>query len=145
MSYLANAIDELSNENNKNGAEIARISGLNPAQISRWKNAEQMSIKPDCLNKLARAFSPSPEVHARLLSAHLRDQCSGPGANYISIKLLLNPSPDVTRQLQPVLTPGIKQDLNDIMKCVSEYHFARDMIKIIAKECRKKFPRQFEK
>jgi hypothetical protein len=136
MSYLANAIDELLNEYNKNGAEIARTSGLNPAQISRWKNAEQMSIKPDCLNKLARAFSPSPKVHARLLSAHLRDQCSGPGAKYITINLLSNPIPAALTQLKPKLPPRIQQNLDIITKHISEHRLVRDIIEILANECK---------
>ena len=85
MSNLANEIQHLLGEYNLTGAQLAHVTGLNPAQISRWKNGEQVSIKKNCLKQLAEGFSVLPKIHARLLLATINDFHTGPGAQYISI------------------------------------------------------------
>ena len=136
MSHLANAIDQLINEHDTNGAALARKTGLNPAQISRWKSAEQISIKPDCLLKLARGFSNSAETHARLLYAHLCDERSGPGAKHISIELHNQALREETASLKTTLAPGIQKDLDIITDSISHNREVRDLIHAVAQICR---------
>jgi DNA-binding Xre family transcriptional regulator len=136
MSYLANAIDELLNEHKTNGADLARKTGLNAAQISRWKNAAQKSIKPDCLLKLAQGFSKSPETHSRLLYAHLLDERTGPGAKFISIELSNQALHEEPVPYQIKLAPSIQKDLDIITSRISNDRRVRDLVAAVAQVCR---------
>jgi DNA-binding Xre family transcriptional regulator len=145
MSYIANAIDELLKEHNTNGADLARKTGLNPAQISRWKNAEQKSIKPDCLLKLAEGFCPNRKTerfvktHARLLHAHLLDECIGPGAKYITIEMPNNPNPILVataRIEESVLPPNKKKNLDVVEEQMkNKNRLVSEIIRVLAENC----------
>jgi len=135
MSHLANAIDQLMIEFKKTGAELARSTGLNAAQISRWKSADQTSIKPDCLKDLAAGFSPNARVHARLLYAHLQDECTGAGAQFITIKLAAAPTTTAPATHKQVLPPQVQQDLDIITAAVVSDKRIRDIVHTISALC----------
>jgi len=132
MSHLANAIDQLMIEFKKTGAELARSTGLNAAQISRWKSADQTSIKPDCLKDLAAGFSPNARVHARLLYAHLQDECTGAGAQFITIKLAAAPTTTAAVAHKQVLPPQVQQDIDILTAAVGSDKRIRDIIHTLA-------------
>ncbi|MEI6194235.1 MAG: helix-turn-helix transcriptional regulator [Verrucomicrobiota bacterium] len=136
MNNLAIEINRLQKEYNKTGADLARLTGLNPAQISRWRSGEQTSIKEDCLRRLADGFSTSPKTHARLLMATIMDSCTGPGAKYVSVKL----NPDVSireteTQGRINLIPSIQEYFDIIASQVTRNRPVRDIIKAVASMC----------
>ena len=136
MNNLAIEIDRLQKEYNKTAADLARLTGLNPPQLSRWRNGEQVSIKDDCLVRLASGFSKSPGIHARLLLARLNDCCTGPGAPMISIKLNEGVSASESEpQAKINLVPSIQKDLNIIATHISRNRQVRDIIRAVARLC----------
>jgi transcriptional regulator with XRE-family HTH domain len=135
MSYLAHELNRLLREHNLTGAELAFRTGLIPAQISRWRNAEQISIKPDTLNQLASGFTKPMESHARLLFATLKDACVGPGETYISLDLNVRARTDRdAASNERDLAPKVKDDLEIIAKN-SQNRKIRDLIHAVANLC----------
>ena len=141
MSHLAVAIDQLMHEHQRTGADLARTTGLNPAQISRWKNADQISIKPDCLQRLACGFSSTPDAHARLLFAHLQDECSAPGESMISLELRAPARPAkraaAPERPRPILAPSIQVNLDIIASRLATDQHVREMVETAANYCRR--------
>jgi len=111
MSYLANAISDMLEEHNLKSSDLAKRSDLQESQVSRWKGGQQINIRTETLVKLASGFSSRPTDHAKLLYAHLKDACKGPGAKFIKIELSpADPAPNPPPSI--VLPPGIKEDID---------------------------------
>lgn len=100
MSNIAVAIDKLINECEPpmTGAELARASGIQEAQISRIRNGRQIWMNPDDMTKIALTLCKGDlkskrlkKIHARLLHARMLDECTGPGADLITITLAAPP------------------------------------------------------
>jgi transcriptional regulator with XRE-family HTH domain len=148
MSNIANALDTELKLAKKTGAELARASGVNEAQISRIKTGDQVWVSPEDLNRLANGLYPKQtesavKCHARLLHAHVLDECTGPGADLISIALKTNPSPKLnisTCTTKSVLPPAVQQNLDVIAENISENRHVRDFIQTIADFCRNPIP-----
>lgn len=68
-------------------AELSRVTGIDQATISRWKNGAQLSIPSDDLHIVAKAITGDPAEQARLTLAHMLDICQGPGADQIDIQI----------------------------------------------------------
>ncbi len=147
MSYISNTIDELIVKNKMSGAGLARTSGINEAQISRLRTGLKVWVDPEDLVRIACGFSPSPnsdrmpEIHALLLRARLQDECSGPGAKFISIVLtpeLGATTPgEVHQEARPVLPPRIQQNLDLIASNITGNLAVRDLIESVANMCRR--------
>ena len=91
MSYLSHAIARMLVEHKMTAADLAQASGMTEAQISRFRNGLQTWISAEDMCKLAGGYVSNhgityQKAHAELMQAHLLDECSGPGAEYISIQ-----------------------------------------------------------
>src|SRR5438128_1904123 len=91
MSYLSNELMNIIAEKGIAQADLARLTRLDQSKISRWING-QSRIKPEDLVKLTTTISSDPIDRARLVIAHLRDECQAgsekvPGSELVSIKL----------------------------------------------------------
>jgi transcriptional regulator with XRE-family HTH domain len=145
MSNLANAIDQLLNEHGRTAADLSRLTGITPAQISRWINGDQISIKPDCLKRLADGFSNSLETHARLLFATLQDCRTGPGSKYVLLKLNLSRDMTESEHGHKInLPPADQRDLDIIANRISHNRDVRDLIRAVADLCRRNAPTPHE-
>jgi transcriptional regulator with XRE-family HTH domain len=110
MSHLAITISKLLKEHNLTSADLARRSELHGSLVSRWKGGQQVNIRFEMLEKLASGFSSNPQDHAKLLHAHLKDGCNGPGARFIKLELDTDhPQDPLCRK---VLPPVIQEDLD---------------------------------
>lgn len=87
MSHLASELETLLKEKGMRATDLARASGLTQASVSRIRSGGQIWVKASDLEKIAAAIDKSPMIHARLLRAHLLDECSGPGKELIEIEL----------------------------------------------------------
>jgi len=135
MSYLANAIVQLLNEHGMIAADLARLTGLTPAQISRWQTGEQISIKSGCLMQLAKGFPEVAESHARLLFATLNDACSEPGKTYITVSLSLGSQViQANSSKNGPLAPSVQKDLETIARG-SRNRKIRDLLHAFANMC----------
>jgi transcriptional regulator with XRE-family HTH domain len=100
MSYFAQELEALMTEKKiLSGAEISRISGVDPATISRVRSGTQ-DISHDDLDKLAAAIDKNAKTHARLLRARLMDHLRPPGGDLIEIELR-GPRPASLRETPP--------------------------------------------
>lgn len=140
MSYIANEINRLLIEKKKTAADVARFCGFTDAHISRIKNGVQVWIAAEDLKNIAAAFTTGKgetynKVHARLLHAHLRDECAGPGAKYISVELLGEPAPMILNDApngNPVLPPKMQENLNIIAQGITSNRNVRDLVETAA-------------
>ena len=143
MSHIANALDLELKHTKQTAAELARRSSVNEAQISRIKSGLQIWVGPEDLVSLANGLFPSQTeniklAHARLLHARLMDECCGPGAKYISLALtegLAIPS-DKESPSQPILPPGLQENLDLIALHINHDRTVQDFVKTIANFCR---------
>jgi transcriptional regulator with XRE-family HTH domain len=144
MSNISNTIDELMKEHKLNASELAARAVLIPAHISRLKSGAQVYMKPKTIIKLAAGFCPNKQserfvkTHARLLFAHLHDECSGAGAKYITIKMPDNPNLDAATRDKIVLPPGIQKNLDVIREQITKNRVVREIIRVLAKDCEQK-------
>lgn len=143
MSYIANAVDTLLKEKKKSAADLARSSGITEASISRIKGGQQTWISGDDLKRIAASLTPSRgetlnKIHARLLHAHLLDECQGPGAKYIHIELHTSPVPMIlrdTNESKPVLPPKLQHNLDVIAANITTNRHVRDLVESVANIC----------
>ena len=144
MSNIAIAIDGLIKESRPRitGADLARASGINTAQISRIRNGVQQWVNPEDLTKICLALCKDPkspryaQTHARLLYGRLLDECTGPGAALINIKLLTKGELPATTHPR-ALPPSLQQDMDDIANHIESDRTVRDLISSVAKLCRR--------
>lgn len=91
MSHLAEELELLMVENGVRPADVARVSKVPEASISRIKTGVQKSISAEDLLKISGGIGKSPRIHARLLKAYLMDEWAergGPGQKLIKIQLV---------------------------------------------------------
>jgi transcriptional regulator with XRE-family HTH domain len=146
MSHIAIELNRLLIERKMTAADLARASKITNAQISRWKSGVQVWIGADDLKNLAAAFTNGRsetynKTHARLLHAHLLDECTGPGAKYIYIELQGKPVPMILKDsadANPILPPRLQENLNTIAKHINDDRNVRDLIESVANLCRGK-------
>ena len=142
MSNISNALTEELRGAKKTAADLSRACGMTEAQISRLKSGYQKWIGEDTLVSFASALYPGKselfaKCHARLLYAHLLDECSGPGAKHIELKLnpnLIPTTPKSTKKEKPVLAPDFQKDL-DTLIANSQNKDVRNAVASIAAMC----------
>lgn len=145
MSHIANAIEELLKEKQVTAADVAHVSGMPEAQISRIRNGRQVWISSKDLLGLATALAPQAgeelcKIHARLLFAHLRNECSGPGRACLSINL--NSELAAQQNCREITKPNVmlplklREDLTVIEQHISGNRLVRNLIAPIADYCR---------
>lgn len=127
-------------------AGLSRVSGINEASISRFRNGEQVRVSSEDLVRIASGFCPSPnavsmaETHAYLLRARLQDECVGPGAKLISIVVTsgtrTSASCEAAQVPRPVLPPRDQQNLDLITSHITKSHLVRDFVQSVANLCR---------
>jgi transcriptional regulator with XRE-family HTH domain len=107
MSYFSIALSEILAENQWSQSDLAKFSNLDNGKISRWI-ADNTPIKPDDLERIA-ALLKSSDQQARLIIAHLRDECpKGHGGERIEIKLGSHAVP-LLESATPPLAAGIER------------------------------------
>lgn len=87
MSNLSATLSKMLDEKSMTAAELSRITGIDDATISRWKNGKQTSIPSNDLHAIAKAITSDPTEQARLTLARMQDLCKGPGAQFIDIQI----------------------------------------------------------
>jgi DNA-binding Xre family transcriptional regulator len=148
MSNIAVAIEQLIQEARPKitGADLARAAGIQEAQISRIRNGRQIWVSPKNIHQITLALckdSQSPKfarIHSRLLLARLQDECSGPGANLITLGFrdsVKATTPKAEPNPKAVLPPSIQADLDAIAACIEDDKITRDIIASVAALCRK--------
>jgi hypothetical protein len=148
MSHIANAINSLITNLKPpmTGADLARTTGIQAAQISRIRNGRQIWVRATDLEKIAFAVCRDSEsdkyakIHAGLLLARLQDECSGPGAPLISITLDDAKPPLLRDSTQPrrVLPPSVQADLDLIAENITGDDSVRDLVSSVANLCRRR-------
>jgi DNA-binding Xre family transcriptional regulator len=142
MSHLAIAIDQLLQETNQTAADLSRARGITEAQISRFRSATQIWVGAGHLEAIARglarkAATEFSKIHARLLLAHMQDECHGPGAKYIRTELLIAPiTTPAEHRDAPVLVPRAQENLEILAGRISANRHIRDMVEVLANHCR---------
>lgn len=66
-----------------NVTAVVQRAGISRSQIYKWLRNVQTSVTPEDFTRLALALSRDPRQNARLLEAHLQDDCFGPGRELI--------------------------------------------------------------
>jgi len=147
MSYIAVALEEVIQERTPplTGAELARATGMQTAQISRIRNGLLNWVSPANLLAIAKAVAGDPkskkfaQVHAKLLFARLMDEYSGPGARFITLKLHSEcQQHEASAKSWPVLPQAIQADLDIIAVSVEKDRNIRNLIATTANLCRGK-------
>lgn len=87
MSNLSATLSKMLEEKQMTSAELSRITGIDDATISRWKNGQQLSMPSNDLHAIAKAITSDPSEQARLTLARMLDLCRGPGAQFIDIQI----------------------------------------------------------
>jgi DNA-binding Xre family transcriptional regulator len=143
MSYnIANVLNQILNEKDMKAAELARASGVTQAQLSRLRSGEQVWINPKDMSAIANALagehrSELPKIHARLLYAHLCDECTGLGAKLISIELKSAPkSKSSESRDEPILPPRCKENLDVIAEHITQSRYVKNFIENLSEMCR---------
>ena len=111
MSHIANALDHELKSANRTAADVARATGITEAQLCRLKNGTQVWANPKDLAAHARLAA---QCHARMLLAHLLDECEGPGAALINISLRAGAIPATPTPAKKILPPSVQQNLDTI-------------------------------
>lgn len=162
MSHIANAVDSLLKETGLSAAELARLSGLHEATVSRIKAGRQIWVSSEDLEKIAASFlekinerktqktKPNPKsqhslaadqkakIHARLLYAHLQDECTGSGSRFIDMVLLNDSGPMIlmeAKRSKPVLPPKLQHNLDVIAEHITTNRHVRDLVESVASLC----------
>jgi hypothetical protein len=141
MSCVANVIGGLLGRTRKDELQIAELSRISVEQICGWRSGRDLFITPKELVRLARAFSPKGkefvETHARLLHAHLKDMCIGPGAKFICLEVTSKPDWLMTTSHGRVdVSPALLGDLQVIHNNIWRNKMVRMMVRTAAKGCR---------
>ena len=92
MSYFGDQLSALMETNKVNGMDIQRATGINNSQISRWIGGQQFYVSKEDMGHLCRTAAKSAHQRASLIAAYLRDNCTGPGSELISIQLTKAPA-----------------------------------------------------
>ncbi len=87
MSYLSEELKRQMQAAKLSGSQIAERSKISASQVYKWANDDQTSIDAKQLDALAAALSHDPVDHAKLLVAHLQDECFGTAKGYVTIDL----------------------------------------------------------
>lgn len=87
MSHLGTVLKSVIEDRGTTARAIALKSGLNEATFSRWMNGSRKLISIPSLIKVAGALGRTQAESAEIIAAHLRDQCEGPGADLIDIRV----------------------------------------------------------
>jgi hypothetical protein len=146
MSHLANALSQLLTEAKKTAAAVSHASGITAAQLSRLRNGRQVWVSPEDLRRIATGICPdnlpaAAKTHAQLLHARLQDDCTGPGAEFLRIEMLLDitPSTTVTRR-PPVLPPKAQANFATIAGHFATNRHVRDLVEVTADFCHELAP-----
>jgi hypothetical protein len=146
MCYMAITVNKLIAASNLKAADLSRMSGITESAVSRVRQGVQAWVSPETATAMAQAFARRihgesiQTIHAQLLYARLRDECSGPGAKLLQVKLLSEPEKTKTDLVEtkalPVLPPRIQENLDIIAGHISKCRHVRDLVEIIANFCR---------
>lgn len=133
MSFLAAELAGILREKEMSPADLSRTSGISRAMLSKIATGAQVWVSPDVLARLAAGIDSAPLVHARLLRAHLLDECSGPGKDYIEIELRTKRRmPDPLHETAPPwnvkLPPKIEHYMNLIARNVGSDTKVRSIV-----------------
>jgi transcriptional regulator with XRE-family HTH domain len=105
MSYFAEELQRQMLGKNLKQSELAEISGISQAQVSKWLRGEQISVSEDQMSALSAAIGDDAVQHAELLRAHLLDEQKGLGSQLIRIEI---DSPHVLSAPKKARTKGEK-------------------------------------
>lgn len=94
MSYFAHKLNELLTEEGKSQSDLARLTGLSQAHISRLLSDDQRSVSAEDLAAIALNISDKLSRRAELIRAHLLDECVGSGSELIDILIRGERRPD---------------------------------------------------
>lgn len=146
MCHMAITVNQLIAASNLKAADLSRMSGITESAVSRVRQGVQVWVSPETVTAMAQAFAKNIQgesfqtIHARLLLARLRDECSGPGAKLVQIELVSEPEKAddgvAETRLPPVLPPRIQENLDIIAGRISKCRHVRNLIENIANLCR---------
>lgn len=105
---------------------VAHRAGLDPSTFSRLINGSRALISIPSLVKIADALCKSKQESAELIAAHLRDQCQGPGAELISIKVN-------GKQSKQAIPSSLESALEVLRATAAENPRLRDIVLNLAK------------
>lgn len=140
MSHFAHALEELLKKNRKTAAKLANATKISAAQISKLRNGEQTFINEEDLHKISKAISSDKWDHARLLEAHLLDECFGPAQHLVEIRIkregdanaLKDKGPDYLPRRLP---PKFEHDLTVLRTHAIKNKALRDALHSFAEMC----------
>jgi hypothetical protein len=95
--------------------EIANRMGLDPTVFPGWRRGESEHVRHDTLLNMQSALTHSPIEQARLLAEYLKDQCVGPGADLVEIKVRSS-RPDASSRIaeDPARYAAITEQADDL-------------------------------
>lgn len=134
MSYFGTALTTIMQRNGLKQIELARLSGVDNSNVSRYCTGDQVWVSPDHLEKLTRAISTKAEDRAELIKAHLLDECVGPGSDLIEISILGKDSrpSEAAVPYQVPLPANLEEALGTIREHLIHDRHVRDIIEGLA-------------
>lgn len=140
MSNFATALDKLMAKKELNQAQLADLSGIPQAQISRFINKPNQYISDEHFERLSKVFN-KPIEQATLIHARLLDSMSSmkvPGAKLVEIEVRGESiAKEDTTPYQPKLPPKLDKDIQTIVEHIDE-RLVREMISSLATHLRRK-------
>ena len=91
MSHLSQEILRQMKDKKMRAADLSRASGIKEPMLSRWLHDKQTYITGDDLERLCKALSWDKHEQAKLVRAHLLDECHGDAGSMIQIQIADQP------------------------------------------------------
>lgn len=128
MSYFGTQLDELLNRKQMKAVELSRLSGVDPAMISRYRKGDYVSLSIEELGRLSKAISDDPSEQAQLIRAHLQDQCKGAGSERIRIEIEGTAHVLQESRYQVPLPPKLESAMAVIREWVTKDQNVRELV-----------------
>jgi len=132
-SYFGAALTRLLDAREMTGRELARKSGLIESKISRLKIGEQRYLSRHDLLMITKCFSEWPEEQAKLVAAHLMDECSGPGSELVRITIHDGPKKMLMAKISSRVNEAIETILGQVVKDPAKEKFVIELASMFGK------------
>jgi transcriptional regulator with XRE-family HTH domain len=138
VSNFSHELESLLGKHRKSAREIAKATGLSQAALSKWRNAQQTFITEEDLTKISNAITKDRFDQAKLLLAHLKDECIGPAKHLIEINIRDQDTwslKDDQVHYGPKLSPKLERAFELLKQNVTKNKALADMVLSFADLC----------
>lgn len=138
MSYFGTKLGQLLTTKDMSQSDLARLTGISQAHISRMVSGAHPTVAVDDLEKICLNISQIPDERAELIRSHLLDECRGPGSEMIIISIAGGDSMTLNDAPAP-LSLGIERAFDLLRKNVGKNKDLRDILLSLANLCEDEF------